>query len=112
MIKSIVFDWGGVLIDRPTPGLLNYFSKYFKKDYLLDNLSLYDLCCVLSKTALFIGPSTGPMHIAAAMGTKVFAIFSPIKVQSAARWAPWGNCTRVITPEVNCKKVFGQEELE
>lgn len=30
MIKSIVFDWGGVLIDRPTPGLLNYFSKYFK----------------------------------------------------------------------------------
>lgn len=29
MIKSIVFDWGGVLIDRPTPGLLKYFSKYF-----------------------------------------------------------------------------------
>ncbi len=29
MIKSIVFDWGGILIDRPTPGLLNYFSKYF-----------------------------------------------------------------------------------
>jgi len=29
MIKSIVFDWGGVLIDRPRPGLLNYFSKYF-----------------------------------------------------------------------------------
>ena len=29
MIKSIVFDWGGVLIDRPTSGLLNYFSEYF-----------------------------------------------------------------------------------
>jgi len=29
MIKSIVFDWGGVLIDRPTPSLLHYFSKYF-----------------------------------------------------------------------------------
>jgi len=29
MIKSIVFDWGGVLIDRPTPDLLEYFSNYF-----------------------------------------------------------------------------------
>ena len=30
MIKSIVFDWGGVLIDMPTPDLLQYFSEYFK----------------------------------------------------------------------------------
>ena len=29
MIKSIVFDWGGALIDRPTPGLLKYYAKYF-----------------------------------------------------------------------------------
>jgi len=29
MIKSIVFDWGGVLIDKPTPGLLHYFAEYF-----------------------------------------------------------------------------------
>jgi len=29
MIKAIVFDWGGVLIDRPTPGLLRYFAHYF-----------------------------------------------------------------------------------
>ncbi len=29
MIKSIVFDWGGVLIDKPTLGLLNYFAHYF-----------------------------------------------------------------------------------
>ena len=29
MINSIVFDWGGVLIDRPTIGLLHYFAGYF-----------------------------------------------------------------------------------
>jgi len=29
MIKSIVLDWGGVLIDNPTPGLLHYFAEYF-----------------------------------------------------------------------------------
>jgi len=27
-IKSIVFDWGGVLIDQPTPGLIRYFIKH------------------------------------------------------------------------------------
>lgn len=30
MIKSVVFDWGGVLIDRPTSGILQFFSNYFK----------------------------------------------------------------------------------
>ena len=29
MIKSIVFDWGGVLIDKPTIGLLQFFAVYF-----------------------------------------------------------------------------------
>ena len=26
MIKAIIFDWGGVLIDHPAPGLLTYFA--------------------------------------------------------------------------------------
>lgn len=29
MIKSIVFDWGGVLIKNPEPDLLKYFAEYF-----------------------------------------------------------------------------------
>lgn len=28
MIKAIIFDWGGVLIDDPIPGLVLYCSKY------------------------------------------------------------------------------------
>jgi putative hydrolase of the HAD superfamily len=28
-IESIIFDWGGVLIDNPRPGLLKYCSKAF-----------------------------------------------------------------------------------
>src|SRR5579884_167945 len=28
MIKAIIFDWGGVLIDDPIPGLILYCSKY------------------------------------------------------------------------------------
>lgn len=36
-IKSIIFDWGGVLIDDPRPGLLQYCAKAFgvpEKDYV------------------------------------------------------------------------------
>jgi putative hydrolase of the HAD superfamily len=28
MIKAIIFDWGGVLIDDPIPGLISYCSNY------------------------------------------------------------------------------------
>jgi putative hydrolase of the HAD superfamily len=28
MIKAIIFDWGGVLIDNPIPGLISYCSNY------------------------------------------------------------------------------------
>ncbi len=57
-----------------------------------------DMCCVLSmnqlKMVLFfatavIAPSTGPMHIAAALGRPTVALFSPIKAQSKTRWAPY-----------------------
>jgi epoxide hydrolase-like predicted phosphatase len=30
MIKAVIFDWGGVLIDDPTPGLVAYCSKHLK----------------------------------------------------------------------------------
>ncbi len=36
-IKSVIFDWGGVLIDDPRPGLLQYCAKAFgvpEKDYV------------------------------------------------------------------------------
>ena len=36
-IKSIIFDWGGVLIDDPAPGLMQYCAKALnvsKEDYI------------------------------------------------------------------------------
>jgi len=30
MIKAIVLDWGGVLIDNPVPGFMAYCCRYFK----------------------------------------------------------------------------------
>ena len=66
------------------------------------SLSLMELVALISEARLFVGPSTGPMHIAVATGVPVASIFSPVKVQSARRWGPYSfNKSVVIAPAVN-----------
>lgn len=63
---------------------------------------------VLTRAAVFIGPSTGTTHIAAVLGVPVVSIYSPIKIQSSLRWGPLAkNKERVKTlvPDVICGEV-------
>ncbi len=64
--------------------------------------SLKELIAVISGARLFVGPSTGPMHIASATGVPVAALFAPIRVQSAHRWGPYNKESVVFTPKVEC----------
>jgi ADP-heptose:LPS heptosyltransferase len=50
--------------------------------------SLAQLAAVLQAAACLVVGNTGPAHLAAAVGTPVVSLFSP--VVPAARWAPWG----------------------
>jgi len=68
--------------------------------------SLKELVAVIAGAKLFVGPSTGPMHIASATGVPVAAIFSPIKVQSAHRWGPYNKDSVVLAPKVDCPAKF------
>lgn len=70
---------------------------------------------VLTKASLFVGPSTGTTHIAAALGVPVVSIYSPIKVQSAFRWGPLAkdkSKIRVLVPDVICGEVIKCAERE
>ena len=62
----------------------------------------------LSKLAnLLIANSTGPLHIAAAVGTPVIGFFSHITPMTPDRWGPYTNKKIVFIPQgkpVNCKK--------
>jgi lipopolysaccharide heptosyltransferase II len=50
-----------------------------------------------SMAKLFIGNDTGPMHIAAAVGTPVIALFGRnIKGAGPKRWGPWGKGNKVF----------------
>jgi ADP-heptose:LPS heptosyltransferase len=67
--------------------------------YPVTNFNLNELAALLSMSKLFIGNSTGPIHIAAAVGTFVVGIYSPVRAESPTRWGPVTDKKKVFTPE-------------
>jgi lipopolysaccharide heptosyltransferase II len=72
---------------------------------------LADLIGLLSFAGVMVAPSTGPLHLASALGKPTVSFYSPIKVQSAARWAPYTKSGSeglhaVWVPEVECGQEF------
>lgn len=53
---------------------------------------------LLAGARLFVSGNTGPMHVAAAVGTPTLSLFSPLRSGSATRWGPRGKAAAVITP--------------
>ena len=65
--------------------------------------NLGQLMALFSLYHLFIGPSTGPMHLAAGLGKPVIALFPPLLSQSPTKWGPYGQGHTVLLPEnVEC----------
>jgi len=50
---------------------------------------LADLAALLSRADLVISNSTGPLHLAAALGTPTLGFFAPWPTCSAVRWGPY-----------------------
>ena len=70
---------------------------------LVGKLDLKELGAVLEKASLFIGNDAGPMHMAAALGVPVVAIFGRnIEGVSPKRWRPWGEKHVVFHESPGC----------
>jgi lipopolysaccharide heptosyltransferase I len=63
------------------------------------------LPALLSKAAAMITNDSGPMHIAAALGVPVVALFGPT---SDVRTGPYGTGHRVLTRSVPCRPCFSR----
>jgi heptosyltransferase-1 len=61
--------------------------------------SLKVLAAVLAKAKMLITPDSGPMHLAAAVGTPGLALFGPTR---PCRTGPFGNLFEILTPEIDC----------
>ncbi len=61
-------------------------------------VSLTQLAAILSEARLCVANSTGPLHLAAAVGTPVLGLYPFERVQHPRRWGPLGRTTRVLLP--------------
>ncbi len=61
-------------------------------------LTLKQLAALTGRAKLFVGVDSAPMHIAAAMGTPVVALFGP---SGEHEWGPWRVASRVIASDAH-----------
>ncbi len=67
---------------------------------LCGKLTPRESAAALKKASIFIGHDSGPMHLAASVGTPCVAIFSARNKPGV--WFPYGNCHRVIYHKTDC----------
>lgn len=67
---------------------------------LAGKTTLKQLAALSQRSQLFIGVDTAPMHIAAAVGTPVIALFGP---SGEFNWGPWGSGHVVIKKDWECR---------
>ncbi|MEA1996335.1 MAG: glycosyltransferase family 9 protein, partial [Gemmatimonadota bacterium] len=66
-------------------------------------LPLEDYIALLSLASVVAAPSTGPLHLASALGKPVVGIYSPVPAHHPKRWGPLGlGAKKVFLPHVDC----------
>lgn len=60
---------------------------------------LRTLAAVLSLSNVVVSNSTGPLHLAASLGTQVVGLYPSKKIMSPRRWGPLGDSDIVMLPE-------------
>jgi len=67
---------------------------------LVGKLTLKELKELIAKSCLYVGPDSGPMHIAASTSTPIVSLFGP---NLSAYNAPWQARSFIIEKELNCR---------
>src|ERR1035437_579564 len=63
---------------------------------------LAELKALINCSDIFIANSTGPLHIAAALGKYVIGFYPKIPQCSPKRWGPYSVKSKVFTPNLDC----------
>ena len=73
---------------------------------LAGKTGLKELVALIARARFFISNDTGPMHIAAALGIPVFAIFGPA---NPIRTGPYGTIHTIIQEQLDCIPCYRQK---
>lgn len=92
---EVLVTWGTEEEKSALTALKSPFLEYSRDKYgIMELAALYKRCAVM------ISGNTGPMHLAAAVGTPTVPLFSPVLVSCPTRWRPLGNRQEIIFPDV------------
>lgn len=88
-------------------------NSKFENVYVFANEgSLLNLAALIDKSSLFLGTSTGPTHIAGALGKNIVGIYPIKKTQSPLRWGVYGNKNvTYILPEGEKEEDYGTKDF-
>lgn len=79
-------------------------SLMHEEPIIVSDIALRELVSLTGKVKLFIGNSTGPMHIASALKIPLIAIFGARHpLDSLEAWGPWGEDNCGVQAVVDCK---------
>jgi len=87
----------GIIEKKPVPALS-----------LAGALNLIELRELFARAALFVGPDSGPMHIAASTSTPIVAFFGPTL---PAHFSPWRRRSTLIQKDLDCRPCNQRECL-
>ena len=71
---------------------------------LTGKLSLEELISFIAHSDALVAASTGPLHLAAALGRGAVGIYPPIRPMHPGRWAPVGAKASFLVLGINCEK--------
>jgi len=69
---------------------------------LSGKFNLSEIICLIRLSEIFISNSTGPIHIAAALGKSTVGFYPKIRACSPERWGPYTQKKVIFTPEIEC----------
>jgi ADP-heptose:LPS heptosyltransferase len=76
----------------------------------ISTLNLKEFAAFIQTAKLFVANSTGPLHIAAVVGTPVVGFYPPVRVMSPKRWGPLTDKKVIFIPDpVRCPRCKGGE---
>lgn len=77
---------------------------------LAGKLSLKELAALIQSAQLFVSNSTGPLHVASALGVPVIGLYPQHTPMSARRWGPYTDKKAVFTPQkpLDCTDCSGK----
>jgi ADP-heptose:LPS heptosyltransferase len=79
---------------------------------LTGRLTLAELISFIAATDGLVAASTGPLHLAAALGKHALGLYPPIRPMHPGRWAPAGKNASFISLEKNCSKCRKTNDCE